>query len=385
MTLQRRLLLLSSLFLYSFILSGVASARLTPTKLEFAEDPAKLPLISNNDRLFVTVTIDSQDYRFLYDTGALTVLTASIAGRHSFDTNDRIRITDSSNKKQKMGFCNIPELQLGELTVSNLPATIFPDDNSIFECLAIDGILGSNAFARTTVKIDTKEGLLTVYKTHPEDLQNQLKLDNQNGPYLVTTLGDSELTFFFDSGSTSYGKISKRSYKKSRQSFSEIAVIRGIRSWGVHGFAKPERFSLLETNKLQFSNTTIPRYPLILGKENTLGSPLLRHGVLTLDYENRRWGFQPSNPIPETSINRVSIMPLPTDDGWQVGSLDQSIKGIRVGDEVVTIEGIDLSELSICDLIVGDLKQLISNKKITIRTKKGDIERIIYPLSDLHQ
>ena len=146
-------------------------------------------------KLIIPVEIQGNSYRFLFDTGAPNLISHSLRDLIETKALTSIQVKDANDKRQPLDVVVIPMLKIGGISFKNSPAIVNDiNSNFLFECLEIDGIIGSNLVRNSIVQIDSekKQILLTdqVKKLNLEGLNYlDMALDaNQSSPYIWINL-----------------------------------------------------------------------------------------------------------------------------------------------------------------------------------------------------
>ena len=108
-------------------------------------------------QIFITVLIQGKPYLFLYDTGAITIISDEIREALNLDLLYQNKMVDASNITHKETFYKLDDLTIGTTKFKNIGvASQNLDKFSQKMCLQIDGILGSNIIRTLNWKIDYK-------------------------------------------------------------------------------------------------------------------------------------------------------------------------------------------------------------------------------------
>jgi clan AA aspartic protease (TIGR02281 family) len=127
-----------------------------------ADSKVSIPYKSNFETPIIKVSIKGKQYKFLLDTGAgLTVLSQSTADQCQVFSNSNYHAKAMAATGQQVGFkpANIPAVNIGGLTISNLPCMILADRDLTFRLAGIkiwkiDGIIGWNVLQELAVTIN---------------------------------------------------------------------------------------------------------------------------------------------------------------------------------------------------------------------------------------
>src|SRR5690554_1636019 len=105
--------------------------------------------------IILPVEIDGSVYNFLFDTGAVTMVSSKLTTKlKRINKSEPITIVDASGKENSGDFGILPKLSIGNIDFLNIGVNAI--DLSIFEnkCISIDGIIGANLMRTCFWKID---------------------------------------------------------------------------------------------------------------------------------------------------------------------------------------------------------------------------------------
>jgi hypothetical protein len=120
-----------------------------------------IPFTLVNNLMFVTTQINGINYNFLFDTGAVTILSTKLQKKLQLKEAMRNALIDASGKEQAERFYTLSTLKLGGINFNNVGAAAM-DLAKMSEqfCTPIDGIIGSNLMRSCYWKIDYKNKVL---------------------------------------------------------------------------------------------------------------------------------------------------------------------------------------------------------------------------------
>jgi len=132
----------------------------TLTNIDYKEI---IPFNYDYNYAIVEVEINSIKYNFLVDTGAPTVISNAIYEDLKIEAIDYIAIEDSQGQINSQKVVVVPEIKIGNLTYHNTGGVV-ADLRNVFEfdCMGIDGIIGSNQMAKSYWKFDYQNREITI-------------------------------------------------------------------------------------------------------------------------------------------------------------------------------------------------------------------------------
>ncbi len=346
-----------------------------------------------NGKLIIPVTIKNKTYRFLFDTGAPNLITSQLSKQLKLESGNNISVSDANNASQKMKIITLPFFTLGNVSFKNTTALVYNGtDNMLFDCFKIDGIIGSNIFKKSIVQISSKKQVIII-TNHPKKLNlksqksSKLKaLGAQSSPYFQLVLhGEKQVTenVLFDTGSSTFYDLCLKHYNtfKPHNVVTAVSEGKGASNIGLFGIADAQnqyrvKIPKLSINKTNFSNVIT----ITESNDNSrVGSDLLNHGIVTLDFKNKKFYFSPF----ETEINLeeklLGFTPTLNNKKLSVGFVwDESIKDkISFGDEILEVNGVAFNTIDICDFITKESVFKESDTlNILFKNNKGETNKI---------
>ena len=335
----------------------------------------------------VPVTINGKTYNFVFDTGAMLVISDKLYKKLSLPIIGRKTITGSSGENRKMRCISLPTLNLQELTFVDTQGVVFHEDSDFFECLGIDGIIGGNMLRNFIVHFDEQNEHIII----TNDIKNisinkkeylKMKLSKYGNPFITITLRKGEKSMphrvLFDSGQNAFFVMSTIAYLWSNglaDTVDKIAESEGSSAFGVHGLEPKQQNILLNVPGLVVGKTTFNN--VIINTTHfsysRIGAELFRYGKTTLDFKKKRFYFEPYDNINTDELSKYppSIGSTLQNNKRVVGIIwDKSLESqINLGDEILSINGIDLRPMDFCELFTLDIP---------------DCDKCIYELKDVN-
>lgn len=339
-------------------------------------------------KMIIPVSIDGENYRFLFDTGAPNILSKALWDKIGSKKVKNLSVSDANQKKQKMKLAVIPELKIGNVTFKNTSALIFEGKNNlVFECYKIDGFIGSNILKKSIVQIRSKEQLLIL-----TNMQNRLNLGqnkpselmlrgNQSSPYIKIKLKGEDIgteNLLFDTGASGFYDLSKQNYKilNTKKITTLLSKASGSSSIGMFGMAeKSEQYRLL-IPEITVNNHVFKNVITVTGNDNSsrIGSDILDFGIPTLNFITKEFYFETYNSENDLNERLFGFDPTVENNKLVVGFVwDENLKKkISFGDEIIEINDTNLENTNVCDFITKtSVFRENDTINMTVRTKKG--------------
>ena len=357
-----------------------------------------IPYENINGKLIIKVDINGKPYRFIIDTGAAMTLVDKKILDDSNHSTFSVPVVDQSGKEELLPVIKLNHIRIGHANFSEVPViTMDTDENPVFRCFNVDGILGNHLLAYAIVRISSTDKTITL-TDDPSTLQLNIEQSSEFSvnfglPFIgVHFLNDVNAVLepvLFDVGANFLYqlRLEHLPYLQEQNFIQPIVKSAGSTSIGVFGNAEEEIVFLVSIPKIEINGVVFNGILTeTAGNRNfsIVGSYLLDFGIITLDYINHLFYFEPFNKVNEANQKVIPISPKISGDKLVVGIIwDIGLQAqISVGDQIVSIDDIDYTNFSICDLLLGAFKDKDSII-LGIKNAHGDIKQITIERKDM--
>lgn len=348
-----------------------------------------IPISVEQKLIFLTVDLNQKPRKFLLDTGAPTILSASLQHELRYDTIVKGKLVDVHEISDSTAFVRINEISIGRMKFKNLPAAVVNLKNSFLGCLGIDGVIGSNALLHLVCKFDIRSKHIILSDSNilaPASKPVLITLDNQFSPYLKINPGPrTSEELLFDTGYNGLYSLCNRNYQffvsRRRLRNTELAKGNGNNVFGLYGPGTAKPLYLLKLKFIKVNNSRINK-PVISTsshRNSLLGTEVFSYGIVTLDYPRKAFWFQPYqknikaiNPgnwgfEPAFINGRVCIGLV-----WS-GTLAEKA-GLSYGQPILKVNDIKLTDIAFCDMFARDWQ---IQEELTLEVEiNGEIRKI---------
>jgi len=340
----------------------------------------EIPFTLENDLIFLNVEMAGQTFRFILDTGAPNVVTEEAAEALKLEREVYGNVSDSQGQSSQLESVVLPPVKLGNLTFSNTAALV-ADMRAIpiFDCMQVDGLLGSNLMAKTVVQIDFRKQVVRMASdrsaydvTDPIRLPFSLKSTYtpvikslQIGSGLV-----EDITLDYGSG---HGLTLPQDLFTQRTLDAAPVVSRGASGTGLYGTGRGEIF---------YTPTHVPAFGtdsvlvrIRPQKSRLLGVDILKQFKATIDWQRKELLLERQQPgWPEWKAFGMAIEIV--EDHLEIGTITKpspaAEKGLEVGQRVLRINGRPLTAEDYCWL-TSEIR-LMESVAIAVETEDGEKE-----------
>jgi len=369
---RKSILLLSLFFLFS------CGKNLLPTGTIKQEGFTEtIPFNFDNGLPIIKVTIEGVAYNFLLDTGAPTVISPELAASLNSKAVKKSIVGDSQGNDSKQEFIVINEIKIGKLHFNDIGAVVINLKHSFeIKCLNLDGIIGSNQMSNAIWEIDYKNRNITITDNfngfkEPEGAEKLhfMEMGDQKTP-LVRVQVDSikSKLITFDTGANGAISLPYSHFENTIKDYKQIKSY-GNPSSGVYGTGKQDTVTTAKTPFAKLGTLKLENRLLVFedASSSVIGNAFLRHYKTTINWKNKTIYLLQQDTLQEAKleslgfgiryINNKAVVAIITKDS------DAEKSGLQLGDEIIEIDGTNLSELTEDQACHYTLNSLISNKK----------------------
>jgi len=320
------------------------------------------------NKIIIPVKIQGQTYRFLFDTGAPNLISHSLEDLIQTKALHAIQVNDANDKKRPLNAVIIPLLDIGGVSFKNSPAIVNDiESDFLFDCLDIDGIIGSNLVRNSIVQIDSnKKQIILTDQADKLEIEGLDFLDmalhaNQSSPYIwigLKGVGKAREQVLFDTGAEGFYDLSYDSFKKLRklQVFSHIDSAQGHKGVGLFGVPAPTLHYRVQLPLINFLDTEFANVISIstAATKSRIGADLMDYGKVTLHFKRKRFYFEAFDKKADLQEEVWPFSPTVNNGKLVVGIVwdDDLSKSLKSGDKIIQMNDLDTDVLDICDLLV---------------------------------
>lgn len=370
--------MLSALLATVFFMCGCTIVKMGPLFLsgtfEQQNFKSEVDCTFRRGLLFIPVKINgaNKTYQFIFDTGAsFNVISSEIAVEFGLKTKAESGISDATQRRRKLQFVKIKDIEIGGLHFSNTAAAILGlVETPELTCYDADGVIGMNLIRLAPVwQIDFPEQkmVITDDRNLGTNSENNYKIpfnpNIQRIPVIkVAIAGHREMTFIVDSGSTGGLTGSIKQWETFRKSNPGVSYIKryGEVSGGALGTNVGTAY-IIKTKDLKIGEwkPNVVTVDFVKNIDPKIGTALFKNSVFTLNWADKHIlvtmppDYGPQDYGPQVGIDSFGFWFGYHKEGQYlyVNCLDENSSawdaGIKVGDKIVAINRKNLYPLTL--------------------------------------
>jgi len=354
-----------------------------------------VPYENINGKIIINVEVNGKPCRFIFDTGmAITAIDKKILDATNHSTFS-VLVRDQSDKTDSMLVNKLNQIRIGNVDFNEVPVLIMDfDENPVFNCFNVDGFLGSNLLAYTAFQISSTEKTITL-TDNPSTLQLNKEqsselifpTEKERVPFIkVNFINDKDTVsgpILFDVGANHLFRLSLEhlSVFQENNVVQHIVRSKGSTSVGIFGNADEGDMFRVSIPQLEINGSVLNgiQAEVESNSQSSIGTRLFDYGIVTFDYINSMFYFKPFNAVSEINEKLFPISPTVNDGKLVVGAIwDTSLENqISVGDQIVSIDDIDYTNITMCDLVLKGV-EFKDKERMTfgIKNATGEVRKI---------
>lgn len=273
-----------------------------------------------DNSVYVKVGVNGKTKRFLIDTGAHTSVSYELSKELGLSVFDSLFIGDYTDSYKRRGLVLLNELALdGGICLKDIPSV----ELAINEVISsnADGIIGDNILQHFIIQFNKKKEQVLItdkikeMRVGKQHLASRIQwLHNQRIPIIDFWLSTNiKEQMMFDSGATSLYEMSLHTFHQIEEhpdiANTEILESRGITGTGIFGVLVDSTNYLisLPDAKLGHNKLNKLRASTTLNKRSILGTKIFNHGIVTIDYINSNFYFQPFSKTKKINCHQEEV------------------------------------------------------------------------------
>ena len=323
-----------------------------------------IPIVIEDDQLYLDVEMGGKNRRFLLDTGSSQGMIYQNCDINGCTELGHIISHDANNHADTVKVVALPPFRLAKLTISHYVASVLPSPAVRPD---YDAILGFDLFNRGLyAKIDTRNSIMILTdrkKTFQEEEKTGFTMKYKLKwfvPYLMVSPFVNHVDeVLFDTGFRQFYTMNKGSFNTHLENdLSRLnkhlgtnikrqieGRAKGQFSIGAFGAEKADEVVFLRLDRLKWNKFSFLDVRCITTQgASKIGSPLLNHGALIINPTKKRLTLLPYNGTDSVTIGneQMSVAFVPANGRAAVGLIWDGSEayqaGLRQGDIILKID-----------------------------------------------
>jgi hypothetical protein len=322
--------------------------------------PVTVPFEMIGNELYVTATVDGKGpFRFLLDTGAVDIVSESLAAQLGLALGGDVRVRGTGDKSVQSATVTVPSLNVGDATLSG--ETFYVLSLDPIEALAgvhADGILGYQFFHRTVTRFDFAAHTITLTDPaafQPDGAGTAIPMTSaHNTPEIAGTYDGIPGTFDIDTGDNGGLTLTTPFVAANHLRDRPGKYVDVVSGYGVGGntFARVIRGGELVLGGVKVGHPVTDlsgNTGGVFGQgafSGNIGVDVVKRFAMTLDYAHGTLYLAPRSGPPDSDLDaydRAGMAIIPNAAGFAIYAVTRGgpaeAAGIKQGDIVTAVDG----------------------------------------------
>lgn len=353
------LLIFAFIFLFSSCKSLKMARLMSKGEVEQAQFTAEIPFEYPMGLIIIKATINGKEYDFLYDTGAPNVISKELEKELNLKPYLAYKTSDSQGNKDNLNYLLIDKISIGGINFLNTGAAVADlTQSSVIACLNVDGIIGANLMQKAIWQIDYTKKVMRLSNTMDAfNVENGQHIPfNQKITGTPTTdvnlNGTIVKNVTIDTGSNGEFGLSEKNFKEAKDSIAPVVVSVGTTTSGLYGVGEADTNYYTTISNVSFGDIQLKNQLVSFSRDKslTLGNEFFENYDITYNWFDKEMILTNKKEYDNSSFDSFGFSYFFTDSKLLVSLLmegsEADLKGIKRGDQILEINGIDYSEMT---------------------------------------
>ena len=386
---KKLILGMSSMILVSQGLQGASNEDinlLTRGSIKNKNFMATIPIEFRAGIPIVDVFIDGKNYKFMFDTGAFTIIPKKLKNKLNLQAlNTKIDIVDAAGEKDKLKLYTLPHLNMGGIDFYDFTVAVEDfSDKFPSSCLGFDGIIGYSFLRNLVLKLDYEHKKLYLSDRpmqHTGYNATKIKFETRYAPLVKFDFGFGDVMMGIDTGKNDGiligdSTVSKKFLEKDYPSRKTVGIFSSTFS-GVGENRLRETFVVKEfyfAKKIKVDSFAVD---IDNSGQFLVGNEFLKNFSIIIDFKRKKAYFKELK-------SKHLVQGFEDDFGFSffyneeqslfISALEENSPaqkaGLKLGDKVLELDGIDTLNFD-----ANDFCRLILKKRYK---EKQSLELVIH-------
>lgn len=330
------------------------------------------------------VEINGKKYRFLIDTGALTIIPREVFDELELAVRYRGMFNDFNNEKpQVKDFVILPSLKINNLEFKDIGAVAFTIENDLMKCL-YDGIIGANMLAKLKWKFDYSNKKAYASKSMEDLIEEQIDYsfpfttNRQKSPYIKGKILGKSLNFLFDTGYNGRFSVpNEYAFYKENSAENQFITTTGVQSVGLYGPSNTVKSFVLKA-EVEVAEMTFPDELISGGNGAFMGSEFLADYIYLMNWEDQVIYLKKNKkPTQNLKIESFGYGSLFVNGKLQVVKIiEEANSPLKIGDEIQSINNHVYTD--VCAYVLDNQERELDEIELQIKRGKKVLNFTLY-------
>lgn len=346
----------------------------------------EIPFTDRGGYFTLPVTIGSQTYDYIFETGGYNTVTSDIMAKNGLPELMKVTVGSSNQVKSKVILSKVPLLQVSDVPFTDVGVFQFDfADAPLIKCYTNGGLLGKGVIAQAVWQVDYPNKIIRLADRvdNMPNLENAIKLkvelDKVLNPFIQVEINGRPQKCLLDFGSGGFLSLTEKTARE--YTFPATLEARGEGTVSAHG-AKQEVSYLSKVTSVRLAGKEIKdqvAFHSASNNYNLMGTELTHYFIVTLNFKEKELLLTPIKELPQPAFQTFGITLNRDEQSIYISKiykgLDGDQKGIQLHDRVVSMNGITPDSQNLCDSFFTFQRLLKEADSLHLKVKRDDTVR----------
>lgn len=345
--------------------------------------------ISFTDRggyFIIPVTIGSQTYDYIFDTGGYNTVTTDIMTKNNLPELMKVSVGSGNQIKSRITLSKVPQLKLGDISFTDVGVFNFDfNESPVIMCYTNGGLIGKGVIRQSVWQIDYEKKIIRLADKVDKmpNLENSVKLkvelDKVLNPFIEAEIDGRKQKFLLDFGYGGFITLTEKAandykFAKTLETYGEgVIEANGLTN-------EPLFISRLASVKIAGQSFTNQIAYFSKSKNyNLIGSEIAKYFIVTLNFKDKELILTPRKHFPTDSFKSFGIDLNLNEKDIYISriykGLDGEKEGIKLKDKVISVNEVTVDSVNLCDSFFKLRKTLYQADSLEIKVIRNGIEK----------
>lgn len=347
----------------------------------------EIPYEEVRHQVIIHAVVEGIEGRYIIDTGAPSCITRTRSLKSPGKEIFKQAIVDAHGQEGYMRQTSMESFIVGGINFAKLPVLVM-DEGHLIEVFDVDGIIGNNILSFVVVRIDSKRKVVILTDNAEQFNINpraSIKMvpNHQKQVFLDINLGNgASEQIMFDTGSGAFYELNEPSRDALKDCSSMETLGTGFGASGVGAIGEEQAGKKYRVKigdfRIGIGKFTNVVTETMIGPCSRIGARLLDYGIVTIDYPNGYFYFEPFEGGSVDMYRKNWNVDITFSGGQLVaGCVWDSAReeGLEGGERVVSINGARVGEIDPKTALSGSFMKLEGDEATLVVIGKDGKEK----------
>lgn len=345
----------------------------------------EITFVDRGGYFIIPVTIGSQAYDYIFDTGGYNTVTTEIMNRNRLPELMKVSVGSSNQIKSQVTLSKLPEIKVGDVAFTDVGVFNFDfDESPVIKCYTNGGLFGKGVIKQAVWQIDYEKKIIRLadqldkMPNLNQSVKLKVELDKTLNPFIQVELDGRNQKFLLDFGYGGFISLTEKT--ASEYQFASTIETYGEGTIGANG-VNQESMYISPLTSVKIAGQRLSNQVAFYSKSNNynlIGSELARYFIVTLNFREKELFLTPFSKTPIDQFNSFGIDLNVNDKDIYISRLYQGlsgeVNGIKLMDRLVSVNQLNVDSANLCNSFFKIRELLYQADSLNMKVRRNNLE-----------